>query len=106
MQKDDNTDDKPRYLQSLEEIAPIFAALFMLSLLIMAVYFFYFRTPSPFEVLFPKEKPVQYEPKPIQGMMPATAVTPDGKEIPGTPAAQPPAAGKASPAPQQTPAKN
>lgn len=106
MSKQDDTDDKPRYLLSLEELAPILAALFMFGMLVMAVYFFYFRTPSPFEILFPKEQPVQYEPKPVQGMMPATALTPDGKEIPGQPTAKPAPDAGHTPAAPATPAKN
>lgn len=56
------------------DITPILAGLFMLFLTVASAYFFFFSAHSPFEIFIPKEKTVQTEIKPVQGMMPASAV--------------------------------
>lgn len=74
MTKPDDDSKPPRYYFDPADITPILAGLFMLFLTGASAYYFFFRAQSPFEILIPKEKPVQYEPKPVQGMMPASAV--------------------------------
>lgn len=79
MSHDEDDYKTPRFYIHPADIAPLLGGLFIFALTIAMVYFFYFRPVSPFEILIPKEKPTQYVPRPIQGMMPAAAVTGDDK---------------------------
>ncbi|MGB8600636.1 MAG: hypothetical protein WCD42_00390 [Rhizomicrobium sp.] len=101
MSHDDEDDDKtPRFYIHPADIAPLLGGLFIFAMTLAMVYFFYFRPVSPFEILIPKEKPTQYVPKPIQGMMPAAAVTGDDKA--SAPAASSAAPRAAAQAPEST----
>lgn len=91
-QNDDDDYKTPRFYIQPGDIAPLLGGLFIFAMTLAMVYFFYLRPVSPFEILIPKEKPTQYVPKPIQGMMPAAAVTGEDKTAPQSAAPATPAA--------------